>query len=322
MKEAKKNEYIETESNKLYNKIKYENPGIEKYPEKINALIFKEMNTLYHEYLKYVQNKKNKNKKNGKNIFELNEKNKLRSKHFFTDNEIFEKLQILLAYLKQNNIKIDQKQFLKPLLLDYNKVIEREEYLKKIDIEYEKFIEKKKKEENNNKSRNNNINCSKYPIDERTEKEKIYNIYSYHKINIENSNIKNNDNNYFLTAYKNIFDENNNRKSKKEIPIIVTERSINPYGTYDKLKNNSNTKEIRKVENNTYNIKLREKRPNSSYGSRQIKITYYHPGRFYLFKEKDKEYYAWSCCLNEDKFSKGCSKKFEKILNFTYKDEI
>ena len=325
MKEAKKNEYIETESNKLYNKIKYENPGIEKYPEKINAMIFKEMNTLYDEYLKYVQNKKNKNKKNEKtekNIFELNEKNKLRSKHFFTDNEIFEKLQILLAYLKQNNIKIDQKQFLRPLLLDYNKVIEREEYLKKLDKEYQKFIEKKKEEEKKEKSRNNNINYSKYPIDERTEKEKIVNIYSYHKINTEHSNTKNNENNYFLTAYKNIFDEKNNRKSKKEIPIIVTERSINPYGTYDKLKNNNKTEEIRKIENNVYNKKLREKRPNSSYGSRQVKITYYHPGSFYLFKEKDKEYYAWSCCLNEDKFSKGCSKKFERVLNFTYKDEI
>ena len=288
-------------------------------------MIFKEMNTLYDEYLKYVQNKKNKNKKNEnneKNIFELNEKNKLRSKHFFTDNEIFEKLQILLAYLKQNNIKIDQKQFLRPLLLDYNKVIEREEYLKKLDKEYQKFIEKKKEEEKKEKSRNNNINYSKYPIDERTEKEKIVNIYSYHKINTEHSNTKNNENNYFLTAYKNIFDEKNNRKSKKEIPIIVTERSINPYGTYDKLKNNNKTEEIRKIENNVYNKKLREKRPNSSYGSRQVKITYYHPGSFFLFKEKDKEYYAWSCCLNEDKFSKGCSKKFERVLNFTYKDEI
>ena len=325
MKEAKKNECVETESNKLYNKIKYENPGIEKYPEKINAIIFKEMNTLYDEYLKYVQNKKNKNKKNEKtekNIFELNEKNKLRSKHFFTDNEIFEKLQILLAYLKQNNIKIDQKQFLRPLLLDYNKVIEREEYLKKLDKEYEKFIEKKKKEEKTDKSRNNNINYSKYPIDERTEKEKIVNIYSYHKINTEHSNTKNNENNYFLTAYKNIFDEKNNRKSKKEIPIIVTERSINPYGTYDKLKNNNKTEEIRKIENNVYNKKLREKRPNSSYSSRQVKVTYFHPGSFYLFKEKDKEYFAWSCCLNENKFSKGCSKKLEKVLNFTYKDEI
>ena len=323
MKEAKKNEYIETESNKLYNKIKYENPGIERCPEKINALIFKEMNTLYQQYCKYVQDKKNKNKKNKKkekNIFELNEKNKLRSKHFFTDKEIFERLQILLAYLKQNNIKIDQKQFLKPLLLDYNKVIEREEYLIKMEKEYEKFIEKKKKEEKIIKSRNT-INNSKYPIDEMTEKEKKIDIYSFHKINIEDSNVKNNENNYFLTAYKNFFDEKKNNKNKKEIPIIVTERSINPYGTYDKLKNNKN-EERRNIENNIYNKKIMEKRPNSSYGSRQVKITYYHPGSFYLFKEKEKEYYAWSCCLNEDKFSKGCSKKFEKILNFIYKNEI
>ena len=186
MKEAKKNKFIEIETNKLYNKIKFENPGIEKYPEKINALIYKEMINLYQEYSKYIQDKHNKTKNNqiNKSKFELYDNNKLKSKHFFTDNEIFEKLQILLTYLKQNKVNIDQKQFLSPLLLDYNKVIEREEYLKKIDKEYEKYIEQKKKEEAKEKDiRRNILNISKYPIDERTEKEKILNIYSYNKIN-------------------------------------------------------------------------------------------------------------------------------------------
>ena len=54
---------------------------------------------------------------------------------------------------------------------DYNKVIQREEYLKKIDKEYEEYIDQKKKEEEKEKSRNV-FNISKYPINERTEKEK------------------------------------------------------------------------------------------------------------------------------------------------------
>ena len=286
MKEAKKNKFIEIETNKLYNKIKFENPGIEKYPEKINALIYKEMINLYQEYSKYIQDKHNKTKNNqiNKSKFELYDNNKLKSKHFFTDNEIFEKLQILLTYLKQNKINIDQKQFLSPLLLDYNKVIEREEYLKKIDKEYEKYIEQKKKEEAKEKDiRRNILNISKYPIDERTEKEKILNIYSYHKINYDDSNNNtnniNNQFNYFLTAYKNIFDEKNVKKNKKEIPIIITERSANPYGTYDQLKTNKK-EEIKSIEDNINNKKIKRKRPNSSYGSRQIKITYYHPGSY------------------------------------------
>ena len=326
MKEAKKNKFIENETKKLYNKIKFENPGIEKYPEKINALIYKEMINLYQEYSNYIQNK-NKSKKKNINLndkrFESNTTNKLKSKHFFTDNEIFEKLQILLTYLKQNKIKIDQKKFLSPLLPDYNKVIEKEEYLKKIDKEYEKYINQKKKEEEKEKSRNI-LNLSKYPINERTEREKMINIYSYHKINIEDSNEVNNKKqiNYFLTAYKNVFDEKNNKKNKKEIPVIISERSTNPYGTFDILNNKSKNinEEIKNNENNISNKIIKRKRPNSSYGTRQVNITYYHPGSFYLFKERNTEYYAWSCCLNEDKFSKGCSKKYEKVFNFIYND--
>ena len=328
MKEAKKNKFIENETNKLYNKIKFENPGIEKYPEKINALVFKEMINLYQEYSNYIQNKKNKSKikKNINLKFESYDNNKLKSKHFFTDNEIFEKLQILLTYLKQNKIKIDQKQFLSPLLPDYNKILEKEEYLKKIDREYEKYIDQKEKEEEKEKSRNT-LNISKYPINERIEREKMLNIYSYHKINIEDPNDVNNKKqiNYFLNAYKNVFDEKKDKKNKREMPIIITERSTNPYGTFDVLNNNKSkniNEEIKNNENNTNNKKIKRKRPNSSYGSRQVNITYYHPGSFYLFKEGSKEYYAWSCCLNEDKFSKGCSKKYEKILNFIYKEDI
>lgn len=327
MKEAKKNRFIEAETTKLYNKIKFENPGIEKYPEKINALVFKEMINLYQEYSNYIQEKTNKNniKIKEMNKFDINKKNILKSKHFFTDKEIFEKLQILLTYLKQNKIKIDQKQFLRPFLLDYNKVIEREEYLKKIDKEYEKFIERKKIEEEKGKSRNI-LNISKYPINEITEREKILNINSYHKLNIEdsNKNINNNNNkqyNYFLTAYKNVFDENNAKKNKKEMPVIINERSANPYGTFEKL-NIYKYEEIKNNENNINNKKEKKKRPNSSYGTRQVNITYFHPGSFYLFKEGEKEFYAWSCCLNEDKFSKGCSKKYERVLNFIYKDDM
>ena len=331
IKEAKKNKFIERETNKLYNKIIFENPGIEKCPEKINALVFKGMINLYQEYANFIQGKKNKNYNNNndnKNInkFEPNNKNNLKAKyHSFTDNEIFEKMQLLLAYLKKNKINIDQKQFLQPLLIDYNKVIEKEEYLKKIDEEYQNYIDKKKKEEKKEKSKNI-LNISKYPIDERTEKEKMLNVYSYHKINTEESiNIHNKKNqiNYFLTAYKSVFDEKNTKKSIKGMPIIITERSTNPYGTFDKLNNNNKNEEIKNNESNLdINKKIKRKRPNSAYGRRQLKITYYHPGSYYLFKEKNKEYYAWSCCLNEDKFSKGCSKQYEKVLNFIYKDEL
>ena len=105
------------------------------------------------------------------------------------------------------------------------------------------------------------------------------------------------------------------------MPVIINERSANPYGTFEKL-NIYKYEEIKNNENNINNKKEKKKRPNSSYGTRQVNITYFHPGSFYFFKEGEKEFYAWSCCLNEDKFSKGCSKKYERVLNFIYKDDM
>ena len=50
----------------------------------------------------------------------------------------------------------------------------------------------------------------------------------------------------------------------------------------------------------------------------EYKISYYHPGTYFLFKKDDEEYHAWSCCMNEKKLSKGCCKKIEKIPIFNY----
>ncbi len=338
IKEAKRNKFIEAESNKLYTKIMVENPGIEKYPEKANALLLKGMINLYQDYSKYIEeknsNKKKRKNNNGQiNKFMFNEnkfKNKnIRTKHAFTDIEIFDKLQILLAYLKENKSDIDHKKFLQPLIIDYNRVMEKEEYLKKLDEEYQKYVEEKKKEEESEQSKINILNVSKYPINEKVEREKIRNVFSYHKINQEEPKEENDENkkiNYFLSAYKAVFDEKNTKVIKKRgNPIIITERSTNPFGTYDKLTNNNN-ENLEEIKNNNYNAdnnnKNKKRRPNSSYGTRRMKITYYHPGSYFLFQEPNNEYHTWSCCLNEDKFSKGCSKKVEKVLSFNYNDNV
>ena len=335
MKEAKKNKFIEEEKNKIYNKIIMENPGLKDCPEKINALIFKEMINLYQEYSKYMEDKKNKkndkqiNKNEKINKFVLNEfkfKNKnIKSKHIFTDNEILEKLYMLISYLKENKQQIDQKKFLQPLILDYNKITEEEEYLKKINEEYHKFIEEEEREEKEEEEKKDLLTISKYPINEKIEKEKIKNIFSYHTLDTEESKSKKVNNkpvNYFLTAYKTIFDEKSiNKNKKKEKNMFITERSNNPYGTSEKLKNDKIFEEINNINKINRKISIK-RRPHSSNGLRQLKITFYHPGSYYLFKEEDNEYYAWSCCLNENKFSKGCSKKVEKVLNFNYDNDM
>ena len=233
---------------------------------------------------------------------------------------IFEKLQILLVYLKENKEEINQKKFLEPLISEYNKILEKEEYLKKIDLKYNQYIEEDKRKNEFLKERKRNMfNIFKYPI---KEKMKEYRINTYKNSNNEESKDminKNKEINYFLTAYKSVVNEKKEKEEKikqekkaKNITYIINEKSTNPYGSFINQKNNQNNfdEEI---------TKSKMKRPKSSYGTRQMNITYYHPGNYALFQEGESEYNAWSCCLNEDKLSKGCCKKYEKVLNFLYK---
>ena len=334
IKEAKTNKFIEEETNKLYEKIVFENPGIERYPEKVNALLNKGMKNLYNQYIEFVDNKNNLNNnkviKKGYDPVKLSKQfqkeNNLNSKHYFTDKEIFEKLQILLAYIKENKNTINAKEFLKPLLLDYNKIMQKVEILKQKDIKYQNFINSSEKIK---KNKDNEINISKYPINAKVAMAKAQNVYSYHKVDLgeENEIIQKNKNiNYFLTAYKNVYDENcqkkNSQNKRNNIDIIIS--SKNPYRVIDKFKklntndNKTNENEKKEINEKEKNVN-KKKRPMSS-GS--VTITYYHPGSYYLFHEGEKDYHAWSCCMNEDRYSKGCSKKVEKSCRTNYKDHI
>ena len=149
------------------------------------------------------------------------------------------------------------------MIIDYNKVMEKEEYLKKLDEEYQKYVEEKKNEQENEQSKINILNVSKYPINEKIEREKIRNIFSYHKINQEEPKEENDENkkiNYFLSAYKAVFDEKNKKVVKKRRnPIIITERSTNPFGTYDKLTNDNENMEEIKNNDNTVDNKIKKK---------------------------------------------------------------
>ena len=299
-----KNEFIKDKKEEIYNKIINENPELKNFPEKINALIFKEMINLFNEYAENVENRKINNLK-------------LSSKHNFTDGEIFDKMEILLTYLKEHKEVINQQKFLEPLIIDYNKILEKEEYLKKMDLELE---ENERKNENLIDRRKNIINLFKYPIKEKLKEYRINSFKCSTKEESKNMINKNKEINYFLTAYKSVLDEKKEmeekikkEKKKKGITYIIKEKSINPYRSFIK------TKESKEQNINTDINNKKLKRPNSSYGTRQMNITYYHPGNYSLFKEGESEYNAWSCCLNEDKLSKGCCKKNEKILNFLYK---
>ena len=301
-----KNKFIKDKKEELYKKIIYINPEFQRYPEKIDALIFKEMINLFQEYASLIENKNN---------------SKLSLKHNFKDEEIFDKLEILLAYLKEHKNEINQKEFLEPLISDYNKILEKAKYLKKIDFRYNKYIEEnKRKKDYLIERRRKMLNIYKYTNNEKIEENKIKSIKTSNKEESKDSINNNKEINFFLSAYKSVIDEKKEREEKKKkeekekgISFIIKEKSSNPYRSLIKQKS-----KIENKDNNEEKNKI-VKKAKSSYGTRQINITYYHPGNYFLFKEGDYEYNAWSCCLNENKLSKGCCKKTEKVLNFMYK---
>ena len=118
--------------------------------------------------------------------------------------------------------------------------------------------------------------------------------------------------NYFDIFQKNQFLKN------KDINYI---KFLKNFGINDtdniNIINNSNKRLLinRKRNNSCLNLK------NISLPKRKFEefhITYYHQGTYYLFKEGEDEFHAWSCCMNEDKKSKGCCKKIERIPHYNY----
>ena len=67
---------------------------------------------LFQEYEQLIENKNN---------------SKISFKHNLRDEEILDKLKILLNYIKEHKNEINQKEFLEPLISDYNKILEKEE---------------------------------------------------------------------------------------------------------------------------------------------------------------------------------------------------
>ena len=99
---------------------------------------------------------------------------------------------------------------------------------------------------------------------------------------------------------------------------INYQKYIINFVNHDKLKNKNKYINIQNM-----NLQNSPKYEISSCSTKKAKhlkyiISFFHPGTYHLFNKGEDEYHAWSCCMNENKFSKGCSKKTEKIPVFNY----
>ena len=282
---------------KIEKEIKKNNPEIEKkYPEKFNALIFKEMSKKYeNKYNELIGNlsrediKKKQTK--GKN-FKWNDENlinKIIVINSIKESNIFPKKTITKSF-SQENIK---KKILEPLVIKGKEIINEEEKIK--DKKQEEYKIRKKKEllKIPKKKINNiigKINDSKYPIS-KEEYDKLLNAS-------ESSSNENDENNILNTS----------KIEKKELFIEA----------YEKIAKNEIEKQEKKNKDNKKNLIFK----------------YHHPGTYreFIYEENDNNQidtlgesvkkevksFLWSCCLNSDKESKGCQKTIIKKNKWLY----
>ena len=125
----------EIEREKIEEKVIKNNPGINKYPEKINAMVYKEMKDIYKQKLKQLKDKN----KNDNIITKTND-------NHYSDKELTNKVYYIDSFLNNNNDKIYnfnyEIEYLEPLMT------KKKEIKKLVNEEKMKLKKKKKKKKN------------------------------------------------------------------------------------------------------------------------------------------------------------------------------
>ena len=337
-------------------KVKRNNPGMEHYPEKINALVFKEMyNTYkdkYNELIGNLPKEELKRRQMEKNKFKWNDKdlvNKITAINKYTNTGIFDDVSNNLTFDKnqkkenedenelaktfeqnkppneQPKINLHRSQSLNysnnillPLVIKGNEINKEEEHIQ------EKLEEEYKKEQKRKLLLESKRFIRKMYVD------KFESKYPISKIEYNNSKIANDTKDLTDTLKRNkTFIMSSTNLTPDEINTmneISKSSECNPHflEAYSKIAR----QEFEKMHRN---IK-KEKESNLEY-------SYSHPGiyRTFNFIEKisrikrditgeetteiipqKKSESFWSCCMNSDKDSQGCKKIVSKKFKWNY----
>ena len=326
VKNLTNDEYMAVKENVLYN-----NPGC-KYPEKINALVFRGMydtyKNKYNELTGKMDKKEIKRKQDKENKFHWKDDdliNKIISVDSINDTTWFKP-----SYLnkERKNVSKSQenvihKEMLKCLVIKGNDIHKKEEEIKE---QKEEEIKKQQKKEwllkqksckgralRKNKS---DLMLSKYPINKTLYGKLPILQHSYSQKDAEENvvtqiNCK--------TALLNPTDDDNDSQNKQ---TEDTNLFLDAY------------KDIAEKEVNKENIRYKKEQED-------MVFTYFHPGTYRMFefkenvyerKEQDSDYEEkktktvkinlWSCCMNEEYLSRGCQKVGTKKYKWHYDQPI
>ena len=339
MQKIKEDTFIEREN--AEKKVKYKNPGCEKYPEKINSLVLKEMyNTYkykYNEITGRLSKEELKKKQREKNRFKWSDvdlANKILAVNKLTGEKFFEKEGNKTFNTKEfqrtkNRSSYSQESgrntnYLLPLVSKGTEIhLEEEKIKEQLNEEYKKM---RKRELLLNTRVNKNINDDKFESKYPLSKLNYENIKSLEKKENENNSYKYNDN-----------DKDNITKSiPNNIMELIRTKSLPDQSNYLNLISKSSNCGPYFLE--AYNKVAEKEIKRINFIEKQNKMEktfeYSHPGTFreFVFIEKDLnntksmsgievplkkvKVNLWSCCMNNDKNSRGCQKR--AIRNFRW----
>ena len=342
MQKIKEDTFIEREN--AEKKVKYKNPGTEKYPEKINSLVFKEMyNTYkykYNELTGKLSKEELKKKQKEKNRFRWSDAdlankilavNKLTGEKFF-DKEATKTLNSRSKYTKNKNRSSYsfesemETNYLLPLVSKGTEIhLEEEKIKEKLDEEYKL---KKKKEllmkTNSSHSLKDDKFESKYPLTK-------INYETIKKLEKEQ-----NENDYKLNDTESY---NINKEIPNNIMELIKKKALPNQSEYlNKISKSSNCGPyFLEAYNKVAEKEIKRINFIGEKNKMQKTFEYSHPGTYreFTFMENDLEaknnnmqpfvspkkkvtVSFWSCCMNSDKNSRGCKKKSTKNFRWIY----
>ena len=341
MEKIKEDTFIEREN--AEKKVKYKNPGSDKYPEKINALVLKEMyNTYkykYNEITGRLSKEELKKKQREKNRFKWSDAdlaNKILAVNQLTGEKFFEKdgsktfnNKTLLKHKNRSSYSQEScrnTNYLLPLVSKGTEIhLEEEKIKEQLNEEYKRL---KKRElllnTRTNRSLVDDKFESKYPLSK-------INYETFKKMEKEDNenNYKNNDNEK----------DNITKNIPKNIMELIRTKSLPDQSNYLNMISKSSNCGPYFLE--AYNKVAEKEIKRLNFVERQNKIErtfqYTHPGTYreFIFMEnnfdinntnpnnigmnpsqKKIKVNLWSCCMNSDKNSRGCQKR--SIRNFRW----
>ena len=337
MEKIKEDTFIEREI--AEKKVKYKNPGSDKYPEKINALVLKEMyNTYkykYNEITGRLSKEELKKKQREKNRFKWSDAdlankilavNKLTGEKFFDkegsktfNNKTFIKNKNRSSYSQEG---CRNTNYLFPLVSKGTEIhLEEEKIKEKLNEEYKRMKKRELLYTRTNRSLIEDKFESKYPLSK-------INYETFKKLEKEDNenNYKNNDNEK----------DNITKNIPKNIMELIRTKSLPDQSNYLTTISKSSNCDPYFLE--AYN-KIAEKeikRINFVEKQNKLKKTfeYTHPGTYreFIFMEnssdtnntgvtppqKKVKVNLWSCCMNSDQNSRGCQKKIIRNFRWIY----